>query len=762
MTVLWRIILLASLAFPATWCRPAVAQPAGDQVPSLEQIHDSRFLSEAPFLMGRWADEGANVMYAVLDEETGATSLVRYNLADDSETVLVPGDALVATDTREQIQIEGFSLSDDGSKVLILADTERLWRDNTLGYYYLYEIDTGLLRPLSRRSAGLQQFAKFSPDGRHVGFVRNRNLFVVDLFTGRERQLTYDGSSGRIINGTYDWVYEEQFGLSDGWAWSPDGSRIAFVKLDETETREFALVDLRSQYPSFERYRYPKAGEANSRIKIGVAGVDTGTIRYIDSDTWSADKSDSTGYIAQMGWTPDDGTGARLWFIHMNRAQNNIDLMIAHPDSLLPRTILSESDDTWVTTGDNKITFLDDGDHFVWLSDRSGYNHLYLYRTDGHLETAITSGRWEVTEFHGVDEQSGSAYFTATIDSPIERHLYRIDVSVDAPETAIGPSPERVTMDRGTHRVGFSPDMRYFIDSHASAIAPTVVSLHSTGGERVKTLEANETLRERLATFELPAPEFTTVTGADGDALDAYLIRPTDFDPGRAYPLVLYVYGGPGSQTVVDDWGGSRYLWHAYLAEQLDVVVASVDGRGTGGRGKAFESQTHLQLGVLESADQIAAARSLGARDYIDADRIAIWGWSYGGYVTLMSMLTGDGPETFKAGIAVAPVTDWRLYDSIYTERYMSTPSKNPGGYDVAAPLTYADRLAADQRLLLVHGDLDDNVHFQQSVQMVEKLQRAGKQFDMMMYPGRDHSIYGEGARLHLFTMITEYLREHL
>ena len=518
-------------------------------------------------------------------------------------------------------------------------------------------------------------------------------------------------------------------------------------------------MDLRGQYPEIQGYRYPKAGESNSAVRIGIIGVNTGTIRYVQSGTWHDDRTDSE-YVPRMGWTTVAGA-SKLWLLRLNRNQNTIDVLLTDPDSTHVQTLLSESEDTWIDVGPDKITFLEDGRHFVWASEESGFNHLYLYHLDGSLVTPVTSGPWEVTEFHGVDEGTGYAYFSGTVDNAIERHLYRIEIP-GASENLVGPSPERVSDGAGTHRVSMSPDLRFFIDSYSSASTPTTVSLHDVSGKRLKTLEDNAVLVERLAAFNLPEIEFTTVPGAEGDLLNAYLIKPTGFDPSREYPVLMYVYGGPGSQTVTDSWGGSRYLWHAYLAEHLDMIVASVDGRGTGARGKEFGSQTYRRLGILEAADQLAAADALGNLPYVDPSRVGIWGWSYGGYLTLMSMLTGDGPSTFKLGMAVAPVSDWRLYDSIYTERYMSTPDQNLEGYEAAAPLSYAERLDDGQRLLLVHGDLDDNVHYQHSVQMADRLQSADKQFDMMVYPGRNHGIFGGRTRLHLFMMMTRYLREHL
>ncbi|GIV57289.1 MAG: peptidase S9 [Rhodothermaceae bacterium] len=735
------------------------AQPVERPHLTLEDIHASGKFSGAFFRGGRWADAGPVITYIENDREGGATHLVSYNLETDRPTRLIDGTKLMAADVGRRIRIEDYQYSADGRKVLLYTDSERVWRQNTKGYYYLYDLDTETLTPLADRAKGFQMFAKFDPAGERVAFVRDRNLFVVDLATMEETQLTFDGSEGGIINGTFDWVYEEEFGLRDGWSWSPDGRYIAFFKLDESNTRDFFMADLRELYPKAIHFRYPKAGEANSEIQIGVIDMASRRIDYFDTDTWN-EGGDRYEYIARMGWTPAIDGKYRVWMFRLNRDQNHLDLLYGDPDDLTVTTVLEEEEPTWIDVETNKLTFLDDGEHFVWRSEVDGYNHLYLYRNDGTLVGPITSGPWEVTAFHGLDEATGTAYFTATIDSPLERHLYRVHVAAGSNGTPA--EPERITRRPGWHGINLSSDLAYYIDTYSNATTPPVTTLHRVDGSQVKVLEGNEALIETLAAYDLPAPEFMTVPGADGTPLNAYLIKPRDFDPNRTYPLLMYVYGGPGSQTVQNAWGGSRYLWHAYLADELGVLVASVDNRGTGARGKAFKSATYKQLGVLEAADQQAAAKHFAALPYVDADRIGIWGWSYGGFMTLMAMLTGDGPQTFKLGVSVAPVTDWRLYDTIYTERYMSTPQKNVEGYRVGAPQTYADRLADTQKLLIVHGDLDDNVHFQNTIQMADRLQAADRPFQMMVYPGRNHGIFGGKTRLHLFRMATDFIRENL
>ncbi len=746
------------------------AQPVASDAPrlTLEDIFASATFAGASFESGRWAARGPVVTFTEVDDG-GATDLISYNLETDVRTTLIEGERLRAPDVDRRIAIEGYQFSPDGRRVLLVTDTAPVWRYNTQGFYYVYDVEAQTLTPLSDRRLGYQQFAKFHPSGQAVAFVRGRNLFRVDLETMQETQLTFDGAEGTIINGTSDWVYEEEFGLRDGWSWSPDGQHLAFFQFDESATRDFVMADLRGHYPELIRFRYPKAGEANSEIRIGRLGATPEDTLFFDTDTWRTG-GETHEYLPAMGWTPAIDGRHYVWMLRMNRDQNVLDLLFADPATGAVRTILQETSDTWleVETGfsdqiTGQLTFLEDGEHFIWFSERDGHRHLYLYRNDGTFVRQLTRGPWDVTVFHGVDEARGVLYVTGTRESPMERHLYRVPFRPE-PGTDV-PEPVRITRRAGWHDVNMSADLNYYIDAYSNVTTPPVVSLHRATGEPLRPLEENERLIETVLAYDLPAPEFITVPAADGTPLNAMLIKPASFDPSKSYPLLIYTYGGPGSQTVMNRWGsgrGSRYLWHQYLAQELGVVVASVDNRGTGARGRDFRSVTYRRLGQIEAADQIAAARHLAALPYVDARRVGIWGWSYGGYLTLMALLTGDGPETFRVGLAVAPVTDWRQYDTIYTERYMSTPQKNPRGYAAGAPQAYAARLRDDQRLLIVHGDLDDNVHFQNTIQMIDRLQAANRPFDLMVYPGRDHALRGGQTPLHLFTYLTRYLREHL
>ena len=754
---------------------------------TLKDIHASGAFYPSSFQSGTWADEGAVITYIQSEQaqvggrEQPVTHLVRRNLQTGEREQIIDGTTLTPPGVDHPLVIENYAYGPDEERLLLFTDAERVWRYKTKGYYYRYDLSSGELTPIAEREKGFQKFAKFGPSGDRVAFVRERNLFVTDLSSGEETQLTFDGADGQIINGTFDWVYEEEFGLRDGFRWSPSGNRIAFFKLDESQTRDFSLTNFQTRYPTYKEFRYPKAGEENSEIKVGVVDMSTvggeerPAIEYFDTQTWSDDYSSNDEryeYIARMGWTPPlenvDGS-ARVWMLRLNRDQNRLGLLYGDPQSMDVETVLTEQEDSYIDVSGAKINYLAGNDgagdpgHFVFASENSGYRHLYLHdAATGERLRTLTGGEWEVTGFHGIDKENGRAYVTGTKKSAIERHLYRVPFSTEASSTA--GEATRVTERSGTHSVNMAPSQDYFIDNFSAADTPPITTLRAApGGERLKVLEGNEELRERLGKMgPLPEPEFTTVPGAGDYRLNAYFVKPTDFDASEQYPVLVYIYGGPGVQTVMNRWGGPRELWHKYLADELGMVVASVDNRGTGGRGKAFQNVPYGQLGVPEARDQQAAARYFADQSFVDGGRIGIWGWSYGGYLTLLSMLKDQGPQIFDAGMAVAPVTDWRFYDTIYTERYMSTPQKNPEGYDEGSPINYAENLREEQHLLMVHGDFDDNVHFQNSQQMAAALQNAGKQFEYMVYPGKDHGIAGGGTRLHLFTMLTDFVQENL
>ncbi len=682
-----------------------------------------------------WTPDGSAFTW-IQPSQAGGTDLLSHDVRSGETRRLIDGSRLVPPGERSPVELEGYDWSPDGTKLLIYTRTQRVWRQNTKGIYFVYDLASGGLQPVSTRF-GWQQFAKFSPDGTRVGFVRDNDLWVTELATGVETRLTRDGSEN-IINGTFDWVYEEELGLRDGWRWSPDGRKIAFWRLDQTPIKTFYMIDDLELYPEPVPIRYPKAGEANSLVQVGVVDVEGGETRWMDLG------ENPDVYVARMEWA---GRSDELVLQRLNRHQNRLEIMLFGVSSGVGRVIVTENSDAWVDVDDDFV-WLASG-RFVWSSDRDGYNHLYLYQRDGSLARQLTRGSWDVDGVVGVDEAGGWVYYRAARESPLDRALYRAPLG--------GGDSELLTPGGGTHEIELAPGGTFFLDSYATAGSPPAIALFEGNGRRLRVLTDNQRLREKLAAMRLRAPEFFTFTTSDGVELNGWMIKPPDFDASRQYPVLMYVYGGPGSQTVTNDWGGSRYLWHQLLA-QRGYIVASVDNRGTGGRGRDFYKVTYRKLGEWESHDQVEAAGHLATLPYVDASRIGIWGWSYGGYMTLLSLMRGG--DVFRAGISVAPVTDWEFYDTIYTERYMRTPRENPAGYRDGAPIHRVDGMTGD--LLLVHGTGDDNVHFQNTVQLVHALQEAGKQFDLMIYPNKTHSISGVGTQQHLYTMMLEWLRENL
>jgi len=704
----------------------------GDEL-SIESIFGSyRYLADR--FTGTWRDDGQQWVTVERDSR-GRPTLVQVEAATGDRDTLASTDELTPAGRGEPLGVYDFSFSPEGRRLLLFTEAREVWRDRTRGTYWVLDLEERSLTPVSEEP-GPQMFAKFSPDGGKVAFVRRNDLFVVDLETGRERALTTSGSEN-VINGTTDWVYEEELGFRDAFRWGPEGRRIAYLQLDQSPVDSFPYrVNQDSLYPEISWVRYPKAGTENSRVRVGAVDVESG------ETSWLELPFTNDHYIARLEWP---GSSDRVALQLVNRRQNRLELLFGDVASGDTSTVLAEEDSAWVDVG-GRLHWFDGARRFVWAGEPGDHRHLYLYRSDGTLVRQLTSGDWEVTSVHGVDAERGRVYFTAARRGPLTRSVYWVGLD--------GSGPHRVVGGEGVHSADFAPGFRYFVDRHSRAGVPPTSTLRRGDGSEVRTLVDNAALRARVDSLGLAPPEFIQVEAADGTPLNGYMIRPPDFDPEREYALLMYVYGGPGSQTVMDQWGGRRYLWHQMLARQ-GILVASVDNRGTGARGRDFEKQTYLELGQLEAADQRAARRQLAERPYVDGSRTAIWGWSYGGYLTLMSTLTGDG-EGFAAGVSVAPVTHWELYDTIYTERYMWTPRGNPEGYRKGAPLNYADRLESD--LLLVHGTGDDNVHFQNTVRMVSALEEADEQFSLRIYPNAQHGIGGPTLQMNLFRMITDHL----
>jgi dipeptidyl-peptidase 4 len=680
----------------------------------------------------QWLPDGS-AFFDLRPTADGGSEIVRVNASTGATTVVAPAQALVSNGSR--LKVESISISHDASKILPFHNSVRVWRQNTRGVYDVLDVATGHVTPLSS-AAGLQMFAKFSPDGKRVGFVRANNLFVTDLATHEEHALTNDGSDV-IINGTSDWVYEEELAIRDAFRWSPDSRKIAFWRFDQSSEPIFPMVDELSLVAKMIPERYPRPGNNNAKVTVGVVNADTRQTTWLHTGDGE--------YIASLAWAGPDSVAIQ----RMPRTQNQIDLLMLSAASGDGRTVLTERNSAWVDVDDQAPSWVSNGTMFLWPSERSGWRQYYLYKRDGTLVGRVTHDGVDVSSLAGVDEKRGYVYAIAAAPTPMQRQLFRFPLK--------GGSEMRVTTEPGSHRVSISPDGAVMVDIHSTAQLPGAASLVplSAGGVR-HVLEANAVLRKTLEGLTR-APEFFQVPMPDGTKLNAFRILPPAFDSTRKYPVLMYVYGGPTSQTVLDDYGGDRYLWHEMLARKGFVIV-SVDNRGTGARGSAFRHIVYEHLGMHESDDQIAAAKWLGTQRWVDPARIGIWGWSYGGYMTAMS--TFRGGSIFRAAISVAPVTDWRLYDDIYTERYMRTPAENAAGYEEGAPLKYVKGLASSY--LLVHGTGDDNVHPQNSIQLVDKLEDAGKQFEFMVYPGRTHAISGGNSRTHLFTLLTNFVEQTL
>jgi len=654
-------------------------------------------------------------------------------------------DVLVTTEElRSQFpdagQIQEYQMSEDEQKVLIKTDIETQWPHQSKSNNFVFDRNRGEFSKLGTRE-NKQQFAELSPDGQRAAFVQNNNLYWTDLHNseGEIIPVTEDGELNKIINGSTDWVYSEEFDFAKAWFWSPDSEKIAFYRFDESVVEDYVISAWNGAHPDLMRLKYPRAGEENAEVSIGIYSIRTGETIWLEFP-------DDTEYVPRIEWIKDNGI---LSVKTLNRLQNHLKLFFVDPDTGIPEKVWDRSDDTWIDINDN-LKFLSGGNSFIYMSDEDGYNHLYHYDYSSNTKEQITSGEWEVTELVGVDENNSSLYYISTEISPIERHIYRINLD--------GSGKERLSSEAGWNKVNMSPDFRYYIHYHSRVIGPPTYTLRKSDGVKIRTLEDNQGAVNTLENFRLPEITFETLELDNAGDLNAVMITPPDFDPDKKYPLLLYVYGGPGSQSVTDYYRmGHTQIWHYYLATK-GYVIATVDNRGTGGRGRDFMKQIYRKLGQYDTADQIEAARYLSRKDFIDEERIGIWGWSYGGYIS--SLALAEGNDVFSMAIAVAPVTHWRYYDTIYTERYMQTPEMNEEGYERGAPLNHVDNITG--QYLLIHGMADEDVHFQNSVDMVDTLIRYNIQFQSMFYPNRNHGIYGGNTRLHLYRLMTNFLMEKL
>jgi dipeptidyl-peptidase-4 len=735
---------LLALLLAAT---PAAAQPDPAKL-TLDRVFASdEFRGERPPAV-KWLVGGAYTTLRPSDAYKGASDIVRVDAAGKAE-VLVAAEKLIPPGAKEPLAVHGYEFTTDLDQVLVFTNSRKVWRQNTRGDYWTFRRSTGKLVKLGggAKPATLM-FAKLSPDGSRVGYVRDNDLWVEPAGGGPSLRLTADGSE-HVINGTFDWVYEEEFFCRDGWRWGPDGKHVAYWQLDTRGVKAFTLIDNTSgPYPTLRTFAYPKAGERNSACRVGVVEATGGLTTWVDvpGDT----RTDF--YLPRMDWA---GAG-ELVLQRVNRLQNAVDVMLADAATGKVRTVLTERDGAWVDVHDDAVTWVEKGAAFTWVSERDGWRHLYLASRDGRTVRRVTGGAFDVIRVLHVDEPAGVVYFLASPDNPTQHYLYRtrLDGSGD---------PERLTPadQPGWHEYDVAPDGAFAVHTHSAFGTPPRAELVSLPDHKpVRTLAANDKQRAAVAKLVRTPVEFFRADVGGGVELDGWLMTPPDFDPAKKYPLVFHVYGEPAGQSVTDRWGGGQYLWHLLLTQQ-GYVVACVDNRGTPcPRGRDWRRAAHRKVGTLASVDQAAAARDLlRKRPYLDPARVGVWGWSGGGSMTLNLLFRH--PDLYRVGMAVAPVPDMHLYDTIYQERYMGLPQDNPEDYKQGSPITHAAGLKGD--LLIVHGTGDDNVHYQGTERLADKLIELNKPFTLMPYPNRSHAVSeGKNTTRHLYGLLTRYLTEYL
>ena len=660
-----------------------------------------------------------------------------YKTGNKIRTILNFYDVVKAAGFKAKA-IDEYAFSTDETKILIATETESIYRHSKASKYYIYDLSQKKLTLLSDQ--GKQRLATFSPDGSKVAFIVDNNIFIKDLKTEKQTQITNDGKQNEIINGGTDWVYEEEFSFSQAYAWSPDGNNIAFYRFDESKVKEFSLTMYGKLYPEEYKYKYPKAGEENAIVTIHIYNIMSQKTLPVDIG------EEKDQYIPRIKWTKDPN---KLVVFRMNRLQNHLELLMADASTGKTNVIYDEKNKCYIEINDN-LTFTDDGKYFLMTSEKSGYNHIYRYDLSGKLFNQITDGEWDVIDIKGYNAKENLIYYTSFQGSATNIHIYAIGID--------GSNPTRLSANNGHNKPSFSKNYKYFINEFSDINTPPVYTVNlSKTGNPVRTIEDNKVLNETLKGLNISNAEFFTFKNSENITLNGWMLKPKDFNPEKKYPVLFYVYGGPGAQTVENKWGGHDYIWFQMMT-QKGYIVVSVDNRGTSGRGEAFKKSTYLQMGKLETLDQIDAAKYLATLPYIDKDRLGMFGWSYGGYLTLLCMT--KGADYFKMGIAVAPVTNWRFYDSVYTERYNGMPKDNADGYDNNSPINHAKKLKG--KLLICHGSADDNVHCQNTMEMINALVNADKPFDMQIYTNKNHGIYGGYTRLHLYQKMTDYIVSNL
>ena len=681
-----------------------------------------------PKSMGGFNSMNDGKHYSTIKQTKNGQEIIKYQFKNGKKV-----RTLFKSDDFEIPKIGKYSFSKNEKQLLLATETKSIYRYSSKSVYYIYNIHTDKITKLSDKKV---MYATFSPNGDKIAYVLDNNLFIKDIKSEIITQVTNDGKKNHIINGASDWVYEEEFALVRSFEWAPDGENIAYYKFDETHVKEFSMDLFKGGlYPTQEVFKYPKAGEDNSIVKVYFYNIAKNKSTYIYTEK-------DYEYIPRIKWTNNPKV---LALFGMNRHQNELDFVLANTEDGSNRILFTEKDKYFIDINDN-LTFLPQ-DNFIWTSEKDGFNHIYLKGLDGS-EQQITNGNWEVTSFHGVNSDKMEIYFTSTEEGSINRTLYAQDLDTDI--------KTKLSTENGTNNSSFSKGLKYYMNSASTANSAPIYTLHTADGKKLKTLEDNTDFNTNMLEFNLTKKEFFTIKTEDAE-LNAWMIRPPNFDENKEYPLFMFLYGGPGSQQVTNSFGWTNYYWYQMLA-QKGYIVACVDNRGTGGKGSEFKKMTYKELGKYETIDQINSAKYFGSLNYIDAKRIGIQGWSYGGYMS--SLAITKGADVFSLAIAVAPVTNWRYYDNIYTERYMQTPQENASGYDENSPINHVEKLKG--HYLLVHGSADDNVHVQNTMEMISALVNANKQFDLFIYPDKNHGIYGGNTRYHLYKKMTDFILENL
>ena len=634
-------------------------------------------------------------------------------------------------------KIDSYTFNQAENRILLACQSKSIYRHSFTADYYLYDIAS---KKLTRLFDFQVQEPTFSPDGNKIAYAKDNNLFVYDIQSNTTTQITNDGKQNAVINGITDWVYEEEFAFVKAFDWNAAGDKIAYIRFDESEVPEFSM-DLYNQglYPTQQVFKYPKAGEKNAVVSLHIYDMKAVEAKKINLGNYT------DFYIPRIKWTNEANV---LSVQVINRHQNNLDLIFVDGTSGQTKIVLNEKDKAYIDITDN-LTFLKDNS-FIWTSEKDGFNHIYHYDKTGKLVNQVTKGKWEVTAYYGLDEKNKTIFFQSVENGSINRDIYSVKLN--------GKDKKRLSATNGTHSATFSPAFDLYINTFSNATTPPQYSLNDAQtGKELQSIKKNDALSNRLQSYNLPAKEFFELTTEKGNQLNAWMIKPKDFDANKKYPVLMFQYSGPGSQEVANSWLKTNDYWFMMLAQQ-GYIVACVDGRGTGFKGAAFKKVTYKELGKYELEDQIDAAKIIGNYNYVDQNRIGIWGWSYGGFMSSNCILKGN--DVFKMAIAVAPVTNWRFYDTVYTERYMQTPQENASGYDDNSPINHVGKLKG--KYLLVHGMADDNVHVQNTMLMVEALVQANKQFDWAIYPDKNHGIYGGKTRLQLYTKMTNFINDNL